>query len=204
MRVRPRLPSYGGRDRRSPKGGDNKLGALRGKARVGGFTLVEVLVAMAVLLVGLLATAPLVSQAVVRGGQARKLTAAQLLGQEILERLRAEVRYDSNAASSPDLAPEDAWRFDVLPHAPDRKAKPEGCQPPGLDDGVPYDYGPFRFLREDERFDVCYRLEEVNPADPETSALPVGSVRATVRVMWRAPDGGWSSWSVGDLLVSGV
>ncbi len=177
-----------------------RRGTGRGSA---GFTLVEVLIAMAILGIGLLATAPLVAQGIQRGAQARKLTTAQLLGQELLERLRAEIRYDSDAASSPALAAADAWKFDVLPHAPDLGTDPDGCQPAGLDDAVAYDYGPFPFVREGQRFEVCYRIEEVDPTDPEYAALPPGSVRARVRVLWRGADGGPSAWSVGDLLVSG-
>jgi prepilin-type N-terminal cleavage/methylation domain-containing protein len=169
-----------------------------------GFSLVEVTIAMTVLATGVLAVTPLVSRSMQAGMQARRLAVAQQLGQDFLERLRAEVRYDSSGASSPALAPADAWKFDVPPHVPGAALAGAGCQPAGQDDGTTYDYGPFPFVREDLQLLVCYRLAELDPTAPAFAALPIGSMHLTVRVLWRAPSGGWSAWAVTDLMVSGA
>lgn len=165
-----------------------------------GFSMIEVMVAMVVLTIGLLAMTPLVSMAIGRGAHARKVTAAQHLAQDLLERLRAEIRYDGGLISNPALTADDAWKFDVLPHMPDVNADPAGCQL-GSDDTVAYDHGPFDFIREDHVFTVCYDLHAVTAAVP---AVPAGSMEVRIRVLWRSAAGGWSSWSLSDLLVSGA
>lgn len=167
--------------------------------KAAGFSLIEVMVALAVLAVGLLAMAPLVSQAIVRGSYARKSTAAQLLAQDLLERLRAEIRYDGGLQGEPVL-PAGEWKFDVLPHTPDLDANHAGCHLAG-DDGVLYDHGPFEFVREDQLFTVCYDLHAVVGAVPP---VPLGTMSVRIRVQWRAANGSWTSWSLGDLLVSGA
>jgi prepilin-type N-terminal cleavage/methylation domain-containing protein len=164
-----------------------------------GFSLIEVMVAMAVLVIGLLAMAPLVAQAIVSGSQARKSTAAQLLAQDILERLRAEIRYDGALQGEPVLSAGE-WKFDILPHTPDLNTNPAGCHLAG-DDGVEYDHGPFEFVREDQSFSVCYDLHAVTGAVPP---VPLGTMSVRIRVQWRHAAGGWSSFSLGDLLVSGA
>lgn len=165
-----------------------------------GFSLIELMVAMAVLAVGLIAMAPLVTMAISRGAHARKVTAAQHLAQDLLERLRAEIRYDGGVTSNPTLAEGDEWKFDSLPHMPDADEAEEDCQL-GFDDGVDYDYGPFDFIRETHVFRACYALEAVTAAVP---AVPAGTMRVQIRVLWQSPSGGWSSWSLTDLLVSGA
>lgn len=165
-----------------------------------GFSMVEVMVAMAVLAIGLLAMTPLVSMAIGKGAQARELTAAQLLAQDLLERLRAEIRYDGGLVSDPVLVAADAWKFDVLPHRNDVNADPPECQV-AFDDTVAYDHGPFEFVREDHVFRVCYDLHAITAIVP---AVPVNSMEVRIRVLWHNATGGWSAWSISDLLVSGA
>lgn len=172
--------------------------------RNAGFSLIEVMVAMAILAIGMAATAPLLTLSITRGAEARKTTTAQQLAQDLLERLRSEVRYDGEGASPATLAAADAWKYDVLPHAPDTGTGGAGCQPTGHDDGVAYDYGPFVFLREDQEFSVCYALTEISPTDPARAGLPLRSMDVRVRVIWRGAGGGVSTWSLSDLLVNGV
>jgi len=167
-----------------------------------GFTLVEVMVSMAILGVGSLATIGIMTMSIQRAVTARKLTTAQQLGQDILERLRAEVRYDGIRISNPNLPAQDAWKFDVLPHGIGTTAG-AGCQPDGLDDGVEYGYGPYVFRREDQDYRVCYRLLLIGSADLDRANLPDGTTDARVRVLWTRPDGGWASWAMSDLLVTG-
>ncbi len=167
-----------------------------------GFSMIEVMVAMAVLAIGLIATAPLLSMAIQRGNHARKVTAAQHLAQDLLDRLHAEVRYDGSVttATNPTLAAADAWKFDVLPHLPGVDTDHADCQLAG-EDGIAYDYGPFEFVREEHKFSLCYDLESVVGAVPP---VPFGTMSVRIRVFWRNATGGWTAWSLSDLLVSGA
>ena len=166
-----------------------------------GFTLIEVLVAMAVLAVGLLAMTPLVSLSIQRGTYARKLSSAQQLAQELMERLRVEIRYDAEPAASA-FTDADAWKYNVLPHAPGTDAV-AACQPAGQDDGFAYHYGPYVFTREDQQYRVCYSVTRIDTNAAGFGNLSPKSVQVRMRVLWPSlENNGWSSWSMTDLLVS--
>jgi prepilin-type N-terminal cleavage/methylation domain-containing protein len=174
-----------------------------------GFTLIEVMVAMACLAIGLAATIPLLGLAIDRGSHARKLTTAQQLAVEVTERLRTEIRFDATAESSPAFSADTAWKFDTLPHevAPAAPVATAACQPAGLDDGITYDYGPFPFQREGSTYLVCYELNVAGTMDAQGNhriGIPANSAEVRVRVLWRAAGGGWSSWSLSDLLHAGA
>lgn len=184
-----------------------------GRSHGRGFTLVEVLVAMTVLGLGLVLSAPLIAYAINRGTLARDLTAAQQLGTELLETLRSEIRFDAAAETASTATASTAWEANVLPHA----VQPAGgaaaacvdgvcCQPADQDDGITYHYGPFAFAREGKRYWACYSLEQAAANDAGGKpriGVPAGSADAAVRVLWRDGLGGWRSWSVGALLLDG-
>lgn len=178
-----------------------------------GFNLIEVMVAMAVLGVGLVGVAPLVVYAINRSVQARHVTAAQEIGGEVLEALRTELRYDAAGKSKGNASYHSAWKQNVLPHEVKAKgsaaAACEGevcCQPAGKNDGVTYHYGPYAFAREGQTYWACYGLQKVDKKDPKGKdrlGVPEESAEAAIRVLWRGADGGWGSWSVGALLLDG-
>lgn len=177
--------------------------------RARGFTLIEVMVAMAVLAVGIAATLPLMKLSIERGTEARKLTTAQQLAVEVAERLRTELRFDALAESSPAFDAATAWKADVLPHDvdPATPGATTACQPASLDDGVTYDYGPFPFQREGQTFLVCYELTEAGVQDAKGNnriGIPVNSAEVRIRVLWRGAGGGWTSWSLSDILHAGA
>jgi len=181
--------------------------------RARGFSLIEVMVGMAILTLVMLGTMPLIAYAIRRGSEGRQLTVAQQLAGEILEHLRNEVRYDAGASTSASASLGTAWDYDVLPHevkAAGAAAAPCSggicCQPDGLDDGVTYHYGPYAFAREGNTYYACYGLQAAATTDPKGNArtgVAAGSAEAIVRVLWRGT-GGWSSWVVGDLLQPGA
>lgn len=185
----------------------------RERGRASGFSLIEVMVAMAIGTLAILGTMQLIGYAIHRGAEGRQLTAARQLAGELLEILRNEVRYDPSSASAGDADFEDAWSADILPHeVKDDAAAAAGtaggvsCQPTGMDDGVTYHYGPYSFAREGNTFYACYALREAAAKDPKDNdrvGIPTGSAEAIIRVLWRDTRGGWSTWAVGDLLVAG-
>ena len=162
-----------------------------------GFTLVEVLVSMAVLSIGLLVTLPMVTSALSRAVHGRKMTAAQYLGNSVLERLRFEVRFDpapaegtgcggtSGCTNGKPFSLANAWESDRLPHSPeDRLVHQDRCNPPGVGNAIEFNVGPFPIRLEDTTYQVCYRLA----ASEAPTVLP-GSMDATVRVLWGSPIG---------------
>lgn len=178
-----------------------------------GFSLLEVMVAMAIGTIAMLGTMKLVGYAIHRGAEGRQLTVARQVAAELIESLRNEVRYDPASASAGAAAFEDAWKADVLPHevkdaaaAAAPSAGGVNCQPAGQDDGVTYHYGPYPFAREGNTFYACYALRQAAAQDPkgqDRTGIPAGSAEAIVRVLWRNARGGWSTWAVGELLVVG-
>jgi prepilin-type N-terminal cleavage/methylation domain-containing protein len=171
-----------------------------------GFSLIEVMIAMVVLLVGLTGTTAAIAYAQGRGVQARKTTAAQTLATGVLERLRLEVRYDAEPTAEgcggetnhgcvgeDGFAAATAWKADRLPYgSADAVAGDGTCNPPGTEDGVEYPVGPFPVRYEQQDYQVCYRL------DPTTSTLPgisPLSVDARVKVFYRTGDGFEARWA---------
>ena len=178
-----------------------------------GFNLLEVMVAMTVLGIGLIGTAPLLSWAIQRGAVARSQTHAQQLASELLEGLRTELRFDAEGRSPGSAGFGDGWRARVLPHEVKEPGAPAAgcvngicCQLPGKDDGVRYHYGPLAFTREGWPFYACYALKRAATADPRGKGrrgMPDGSAEAHVKVLWRDARNGWSSLTLGDLLLAG-
>lgn len=180
-----------------------------------GFGLVEVMVAMAILGIGLLAATALLVQGINRGAAARKLTSAQLLGGQILERLRTEIRYDAHSdavntgyssADGGGFTLTNAWRAERLPYKVNESGgAPAGsltdCNPSGTADGGAYHVGPFALRHEGSEYFVCYRIDPINVA--AVPDAPANSRQATIKVLWRA-GGEWAArWITGPLLYGG-
>lgn len=172
----------------------------RRAAAARGFSLIEVMVSIAVLAIGLTATFPLVSYSVQRAANARRETLAQQIGVEVLEHLRTETRFDTLGASAPDLngggTVDGFWRREVLPHDNGAALAGSGTlangQPiPGCleDNAAATDFGggavvgPFWMTRGGEVFAVCYSvgINGPNPCPSDTC-----QVRALVKVLWRS------------------
>lgn len=179
-----------------------------------GFGLVEVMIALAILAIGLVVTVPLLSYGIQRGASARKLTSAQLLGNQVLERLRTEVRYDAEPSVTAtgvdatsgtfDLA--NAWRAERLPYLSSETLNTAeagvsltSCNPSGAADGATYKVGPWRVRYEGSEFFVCYRIAPSTRTD-----VPPHSVEATIKVIWHGSNGGWAARWVSGLLLSGA
>jgi|GEM_PF-1654421 len=164
-----------------------------------GFTLIEVLVSMVVLSIGLVGSVAALGQSIRWSSQARKVTAAQLLGNEILERLRLEARFDgengvpgaenSGLSKGGALDAANAWASDRLPYlSSDRVEASAGaqmatCNPAGAADGNDYGVGPFALRYEGNVYWVCYRI--VAPA----AGFPASSIGAFVKILWSGETG---------------
>jgi type IV pilus assembly protein PilV len=158
-----------------------------------GFSLVEVLIAMAIVTIGVLGGARLLGMGMVRSAQARKVTAAQHLANQVVERLRLEVRFDiepaagSGTSGGGEFTAENAWKAERLPYSSNDSVKPaagaslETCDPPGAEDDPATDYnvGPLPFSSEGNRYWVCYRIEA-----PNTANCLADAACATVKVIW--------------------
>jgi len=166
-------------------------------SRSTGFTLVEVLVSMAVLSIGLLVTLPLVTSALTRSVHGRKMTAAQYVGNSVLERLRFEVRFDPGPPSTSgcggttgctrgqEFTLANAWESERLPHSiNDDLVDQEACNPPGAGDAIDFNVGPFPIRLEDNTYQVCYALSASS-----APTVILGTLEATVRVIWPSPIG---------------
>jgi len=167
---------------------------------------------MVVLSIGLVGSVAALGQSIRWNSQARKVTAAQLLGNEILERLRLEARFDgenatggaanSGLSKGAALDTRNAWASDRLPYlSTDRVDAPPGaslstCNPAGAADGNDYGVGPFALRYEGNVYWVCYGI--VAPA----AGFPAGSIGALVKVIWSGDQGTAASHVTG-LLVSG-
>lgn len=177
-----------------------------------GFSLIEVMVALSILLLGLAGSAGLITRTVEKGTEARKLTEGQLVALQTLERLRAEVRVDAEpaggscgggsaskgCAGGAKFEPAVAWKAERLPYAAADAAAGTGtCNPAPVDDGVTYDVGPLPVHHEGNRFEVCYRLD---PSAMAITGLPPNSVDARVKVLWRTQGGWGATWLSGVLL----
>ena len=174
-----------------------------------GFGVVEVMVSMAVLAVGIAVSVPLVAIGFNRGAEGRKVTAAQLLGNQVLERLRTEIRYDAeptggSLAGGPGFTLAEAWKSDRLPYSTadavntGATGKLATCNPTGVDDRIPYKVGPFPMAYEGNQYHVCYHLVPSARAD-----VPAQSVEATIKVIWTAPTGGYAARWISGLLLNG-
>jgi prepilin-type N-terminal cleavage/methylation domain-containing protein len=175
-------------------------------ARARGFSLIEVMIAMVVLLVGLTGTTAAIAYSQGRGVQARKTTAAQMLATEVLERLRLEVRYDAEPTAAgcggttnhgcvgeDEFTTATAWKADRLPYASADAVAGDGtCNPPGTEDGVTYSVGPFPVRYEQQDYQVCYRLETTASDLP---GIPPLSLDARVKVLYRTGDGFGARWA---------
>lgn len=173
---------------------------------VRGFTLIEVMVAMVVLLIGLTGTAGAIVYSQHRGVEARKTTAAQMVASGVLERLRQEVRFDAEPAGAGCGGDENhgcvgtagfsnatAWKADRLPYASGDAVPGDGsCNPAGTEDGETYAVGPFAVRYEHQDYQVCYRLDPTATALP---GVPANSVDARVKVLWRTGDGFGARWA---------
>jgi type IV pilus modification protein PilV len=177
-----------------------------------GFTLVEALVALTILLVGLTGAAGLVSRTIEKSASARKLTEGQFLALQVLERLRAEVRVDAEptggscdgsqaskqCAGGAKFEVASAWKAERLPYSTVDLAAGDGsCNPTDVDDGVAYDVGPLPVRHDGNEFLVCYRLDKSTVA---VAGLPPNSVDARVKVLWRNHGGWGATWLSGVLL----
>ena len=177
-----------------------------------GFTIVEVLIAMSVLLIGLTGSAVLITRTIEKGTSARKITEGQLVALQTLDRLRAEVRVDAepsggscNAANAnkgcaggDKFQVANAWKAERLPYSTaDVVAGTGSCNPGGVNDGVTYDVGPLPVDHEGNQFLVCYRLDP-----PAAAGVPAHSVDARIKVLWRV-HGGWGATWLSAILLDG-
>lgn len=158
-----------------------------------GFTMVEILVSMAILLVGLLAGAKLMGEGIRQGAVGRKISTAQQLANEIIENLRIEVRFDIEAAAGSGTAggaavtAANAWKAERLPYSSKDSVTPTTgalttCNPAGaVDDPViAYNVGPLPYRFEGSGYWVCYQVEAPNSATCLSDAACV-----TVKVLWQ-------------------
>lgn len=166
--------------------------------RGAGFTLIEVLISMAVLSIGLLVTLPLVTKALTTSVHGRKTTAAQYIGNSVLERLRFEVRFDppplhslacggvtTGCTNGGPFSLENAWESEHLPHSPgDSLVDQDACNPTGAGPRHDFNIGPFPVRYEGNTYYVCYGL-----TNSSTSEAPPNSLDALVRVFWPSPIG---------------
>lgn len=174
-----------------------------------GFSLIEVMVAMAVLGIGIGVSVPLVALGIDRAADGRKVTAAEMLGTQVLERLRTEVRYDAeptggSLSGGPGFTLADAWKSDRLPYSSSDSVKTGAtgrlatCNPAGLNDGVDYNVGPYRARHEGNEYFVCYDLVRSTRTD-----VPAESVEATIKVIWVGPSGAYAARWISGLLLNG-
>lgn len=179
-----------------------------------GFTLVEVMVAMAMLTISLICTLPLLSMSLTKSVHGRKVTTAQYIATSILDRLRFELRADPNApltsgcqgstgcTNGGTFTLDNAWQSEQLPHSLNDEvlsADGPGCNPQGTEDNVSYQVGPFPLRSEGNQYLVCYRLDQAAVA-----GAPPGSVDARVKILWPSPIGFGSYTLTSTLLGGGI
>ncbi len=163
-----------------------------------GFSLIEVLISMVVVTIGVLGGAGLLAMGMARNAEARRITAANHLANQVVERLRLEVRYDleppggTGTVGGAEFTAEDAWKAERLPYSSQDSIQPSNssglpsCNPPGAEDDpvVNYNVGPLPFVFEGHRYLVCYRIEAPNPATCLADAAC-----AHVKVIWTEAGG---------------
>lgn len=163
-----------------------------------GFTMVEILVAMVILLIGLLAGARLMGEGIGRGAQGRKVSSAQHLANQVIENLRIEVRFDlepaagSGTVGGSAFTAAQAWRAERLPYSSNDSvgaaagAELATCNPQGAEDDpvVAYNVGPLPYRFEGSRYWVCYQIEA-----PNTATCLADAACARVKVLWRTDRG---------------
>src|SRR5690606_25078920 len=162
-----------------------------------GFSLVEVLIAMAIVTIGVLGGARLLGLGIVRNTHARKVTAAHHLANQVVERLRLEVRFDiepaagSGTSGGGKVTAAHAREAERPPYSsndavgPGAGASLTSCNPPGAEDDpvTAYNVGPLPFRSEGQNFWVCYRIEAPNAGNCLADAAC-----ATVKVIWAEAD----------------
>ncbi len=174
-----------------------------------GFGLIEVMVSMAVLAIGIAVSIPMLAVGLDQGAEGRKVTSAQLLGTQVLERLRTEIRYDAeptggSLAGGPGFTLADAWKSDRLPYSSADVVNTGAtgplttCNPAGVDDKIAYKVGPFRTAFEGNQYHLCYQLVPSTRTD-----VPPRSVEATIKVIWTSPSGGYQARWISGLLLEG-
>lgn len=159
-----------------------------------GFNLLEVMIAGSILGIGLLTSVPLLTFTIERSSHARKVTAGQLVADEVMERLRSEVRFDPKAQANPTVDAASLWHADVLPHASG------------------YDSPTWTVQREGNGYRVAYAID-APAANTDCSgtalaagsrALPADARCATVTVEWSKPDGSPGRHVATSLLLPGI
>lgn len=183
---------------------------MRRSRRDRGFSLLEVMIAMAIVTIGVLGGAKLLGMGLMRSTQARKVTAAHQLANQVVERLRLEVRFDmepvagSGTVGGKDFTAEEAWKAERLPYSSNDSIAPAAgailtCDPPGAEDpvAVAYNVGPLPFSFEANNFWVCYRIEA-----PNTATCLADAACAHVKVIW-AETGGFRAHRTVAYLTSG-
>lgn len=166
------------------------------RTRDRGSTLVEVMIGMAILAVGLLGSAKLLGEGIVRAADAKRVTGALYLGTQIIEKLRLEIRFDlepsavtgSGRSGSEAFTLQNAWKAERLPYASADEVKGAGgglstCQPEGTEDGVDYSVGPIPMPLDGNRFWACYRI-----IPPGPNCLPDAAC-ADIKIIFGSPRG---------------
>lgn len=164
---------------------------------------------MAIVTIGVLGGAKLLGMGLLKSTQARKVTAAHHLANQVVERLRLEVRFDMEAAAGTgtvgggEFKAEEAWRAERLPYSSNDAVTPTSgvttCNPPGAEDAtaIAYNVGPLPFSFEANNFWVCYRIEA-----PNTATCIADAACAQVKVIW-AETGGFRAHRTVAYLTSG-
>lgn len=166
------------------------------RSRERGSTLVEVMIGMAILSIGLLGSARLLGEGIIRTAEAKRVSGALYLGTQIVEKLRLEIRFDiepsalngTGKSGAEAFSLENAWKAERLPYASGDEVKGSGsglgsCQPAGTADGIDYTVGPIAMPLDGNRFWACYRI-----VPPGPNCLPDSSC-ADVKIIYRTARG---------------
>ncbi len=159
-----------------------------------GFSLVEVLVAVGVLAIGMIATFPLMTYATQRSTQARRESNAVSVGQDVLERLRGELRYNSGGTATFDMqtagpsSVDTRYRSDFIAGGvgAEHPALPTGRRAPTCTSSTGVDANTMVLDREGELYTACY---EVSNPTGSTCPGPGCRLEGNIKVMWFSPNG---------------